>query len=115
MNKQKIIYWIPRILGILYVIFLGIFALDVFIPNQPISYYLINLFMHLIPNFILLIFILIAWKYERVGGFLFLMSFLVMSTLFWDKGFWWMQILLFSPLLVISLLFFMDFYIKKND
>jgi hypothetical protein len=44
------------------------FALDVF--NEPQWY--LALFMHLIPSFILIILTVIAWKNEKIGGFIFM-------------------------------------------
>lgn len=105
MRSKKIIYWLPRILSILYIGFLGLFALDVFIPNQTIGYYVVAFFMHLIPNFILAVFLVIAWKNEKVGALLFFAAFLILMVMFWSRSFIWTQFILFSPLLIISLLF----------
>lgn len=49
-------------------IFVGLFALDSF--DNPQWY--IALFMHLIPNYILTILTVIAWKHEKLGGYMFL-------------------------------------------
>lgn len=107
LNKlnPKFLYWSPRGLAILYILFLAIFALDVFIPNQTLSYYLVAFFMHLIPNFILLILLLISWKNEKLGSLLFLLSYVIL--LIWSRSLFGIQTLLFSPLLIISLLFFL--------
>jgi len=65
---KKIFYWLPRILTILFIIFISIFALDVFAePNWALA-----LFMHLIPSYFLITITIIAWKNEILGGFLFL-------------------------------------------
>lgn len=69
MNKLcTVLYIAPRGLGILYICFLGIFALDVFSHAKPIHEVLISLLMHLIPNIIFLIALIFAWRYERIGG-----------------------------------------------
>jgi hypothetical protein len=45
------IYWLPRVSAILFILFISVFALDVFTePNWALA-----LFMHLIPSFILII------------------------------------------------------------
>jgi hypothetical protein len=59
---------LPRILAILFTIFISLFALDVF--GEP--HWFIALFMHLIPSYILTILTIIAWKNEKIGGILFL-------------------------------------------
>ena len=71
MNKQKLIYWIPRILVIIFILFISLFSLDVFSEYSGLEVF-IALFMHLIPSFILIILLIIAWKWEKIGGILFL-------------------------------------------
>ncbi len=63
------LYWLPRIVSILFILFISAFALDVFSePNWPLA-----LFMHLIPSFFLIAITIVAWKNELLGGFLFLL------------------------------------------
>lgn len=75
---KKALYWAPRVLAILFNCFLGLFALDVF--EEPQWY--LALFMHLIPNFILAILTIVAWKQEKIGGILFILLGIVMSFFF---------------------------------
>ena len=69
---KKTLLWAPRVLGILFVLFLGLFALDIFDMQLDLWGTIVGLFMHLIPNIVLAIFIVLAWKREWVGavGFL---------------------------------------------
>lgn len=71
-KKNRILYWSPRILTILFILFISMFALDVFSEKYGILETIVALFMHLIPSLVLLIVLLIAWKYELVGGIVFL-------------------------------------------
>ncbi len=59
--KNKILYWTPRVLGILFAVFISIFALDVF-GEYGFPEVLVALFMHLIPTFLVVGVLLIAWK-----------------------------------------------------
>jgi len=68
LDKKRIFYCLPRILSFLYIAFISVFALDVFSEPQ----WLVGLFMHLIPSFILVGITTIAWKNEKLGGFLFI-------------------------------------------
>jgi hypothetical protein len=68
-NQLRILYWTPRVLGILQACFITLFALDVF--NEPFPAVLIALVMHLIPTMILVGILLIAWKWELIGGLLY--------------------------------------------
>jgi hypothetical protein len=67
-NSLMIIHWAPRILCILAILFIGLFALDVFDEKYTFWQTIFALFMHLIPNFILIILLIIAWKWELAGG-----------------------------------------------
>ncbi|MFA5386524.1 MAG: hypothetical protein WC297_02595 [Candidatus Paceibacterota bacterium] len=71
---KKVLYWLPRILSILFIAFISIFALDVFGEPQ----WFLALFMHLIPSFILVILTVIAWKHEQLGGLIFIVAGLLM-------------------------------------
>ncbi|MFA5050606.1 MAG: hypothetical protein WC499_00610 [Patescibacteria group bacterium] len=77
---NKIIYWLPRILSIGFVVFLSLFSLDVFSEYSGWRV-ILPLFMHLLPSFALLILIIVAWKHERLGGFIFLIIGLLMLIL----------------------------------
>ncbi len=65
------IYWTPRILSIIFILFISLFALDVFDGQYGFWGTALALFMHLIPSFILLIAVLFAWRYELVGAIIF--------------------------------------------
>ena len=70
---NRFIYWTPRILGIIFILFLMMFSLDVFEPGLTVWQIIIGLFMHNLPALILLIFLIISWKYEIVGGIVFIL------------------------------------------
>jgi hypothetical protein len=76
MPKQvgKFVYWAPRILSILFLLFLTIFSFDVFDENLGFWGTILGLFMHNIPVLILLVAVIIAWKYEIVGGIVFILA-----------------------------------------
>lgn len=68
---MKIIYWLPRILSIGFVLYLSLFALDVFSEYSGLDVVLPFL-IHLIPSFVLLVAVMIAWKHDLVGVVIFL-------------------------------------------
>ena len=70
MKKYSWLYWTPRILGIIFAVFISIFALDVF-GEYKFPEVLIALFMHLVPTYLVLGALLVAWKWEKIGGILF--------------------------------------------
>jgi len=72
--KKNFIYLAPRILSILYLLFLAMFSLDVFGNGYGFWGTILGLFMHNIPTLILLVVVLIAWKHELVGAITFTLA-----------------------------------------
>jgi len=71
---NRFIFWTPRILSILFIIFLGLLSLDIFEGNYWFWGTILGLFMHNIPAIILLIVLIISWKHEIVGGIAFVLG-----------------------------------------
>ena len=71
---SKFIYWTPRILLIIFILFLALFSLDVFEGNYGFWGTIVGLFMHNIPAMILLIVLIISWQHEIVGGIGFILA-----------------------------------------
>jgi hypothetical protein len=67
-TSSKILYWAPRILCILAILFVSMFASDAFSPQNTVWQNIISLFMHLLPALLLIVVLVIAWKWELVGG-----------------------------------------------
>ena len=63
--------WLPRVMAILMIAFISLFALDVFDSSKSTWQELIDFFIHLSPSFILLIILVFAWKRPLTGGILF--------------------------------------------
>jgi hypothetical protein len=99
----RLLLWTPRVLGILVALFVGIFALDVFGENRPLGETLVALFMHLVPSLVLLATVALAWRWEWVGGavFLSLAAFYTLTTL--DHPTWILAIA--GPLVVVGTLY----------
>ncbi len=74
-NKvSKFVFWTPRIASIIFIVFLALMSLDVFTEGASFREIIIGLFMHNIPVFILLAVLIISWKYEIVGGAVFILA-----------------------------------------
>jgi len=66
--STKVLHWTPRILCILAILFLSLFALDSFSSERTFWQNMAALMMHLIPSFVLVAVLIVAWKWEKVGG-----------------------------------------------
>ena len=73
-KNNKFIFWTPRILSIILVLFLTIFSLDVFGENLGFWQTILGLLIHNIPAILLAVIIWISWKYEIVGGVAFIIA-----------------------------------------
>jgi len=117
-NKKinKWLFWTPRVLTFLFVLFISLFALDIFGNGYTFWETVVGLFMHLIPSFLLIIFFIIAWRYELVGavgffglGLLYIGMILINSL----KGpFEWYMLsypfIIGGPAIIIGILFFLN-------
>ena len=103
MNK-KFLYWLPRILGMLFALFISIFALDSFGESIPFPEAVIGFLIHLAPTYIMIAILLIAWKWRVVGGTLFILA--GVSYIIWMHNPHWAAFLLISgPPILIGILF----------
>jgi len=112
-NKKEIIRWLPRILSIAFVLFLSLFAMDVF--GEYTGWELIlALLIHLLPSFALLGVVLISWKHELAGAVIFSAFgiFYVMAAGLSRPWTWYAFIS--GPAFVVAILFFISWLQKKN-
>ena len=70
-KTNKFIFWTPRILAILFILFLALFSLDVFENCNGFLECTLALFMHNLPSLILLVILIISWKHDLIGGIIF--------------------------------------------
>jgi hypothetical protein len=71
-KTTAVFHWIPRILCIVAILTVSMFALDSFGPGQTIWQQLDAFGMHLIPTLILTVILIVAWKWEFIGGIIFI-------------------------------------------
>ena len=69
--RPHIIRWLPRVLGILVCVFLGMLALDAFASGRPIGAAILDFAIHLAPVLILFTVVVVSWRRPLVGGVLF--------------------------------------------
>jgi len=67
-SRSKVLFWLPRVLTILFILFISMFALDVFSTGLGLLGTIIGLFMHLIPTIILTLILVIFWRKSAVLG-----------------------------------------------
>lgn len=120
----KIIHWTPRILCVIAILFISLFALDAFGHGSSFWKELGDFIIHLIPSFILTIFLIIAWKWELIGGIVFLIIGLVMTPIIYSHNYAMNQNVGMSlvviasitlPFIVVGALFIISHFMKKRQ
>jgi hypothetical protein len=69
--SKRALFWTPRALSIVFIAFLSIFALDVFGEHLGLWRTVLALTMHLIPSFVLIAALVLAWRWEWIGAALY--------------------------------------------
>jgi hypothetical protein len=67
----RALFWTPRALSIAFIAFLSLFALDVFDEHLGLWRTVLALTMHLIPSFVLIAVLVLAWRWEWIGAALY--------------------------------------------
>jgi hypothetical protein len=79
---KNILTWAPRILAIIFICFISLFALDSFSGEASFSEKIIGFFIHLVPSFMLVACLLVAWKNRIFGGLLFIVLAMIFTIYF---------------------------------
>jgi hypothetical protein len=120
---NKFIFWTPRILAILFILFLAMFSLDIFDGNYGFWGTIVGLFMHNIPSMLLLIVLIISWKHELVGAIVFILAGilyiarLLMTILMNPPPQWYMlswSLTIAGPAFLVGILFLIGWRQKKK-
>ena len=120
---RSFIHWTPRILCILAILFISIFALDAFDSDLPVTEQLLNFLIHMIPSFVLIGILILSWKWELIGGAIFVLIGLIMSPLVYQHNYNMNGSVIMSlgiiaiitvPFIIVGVLFLMDYRIKKK-
>lgn len=102
-EPTKILFWTPRVFGVLFCLFISLFALDVFGEEAGFGAVLLAFVIHLVPTYIVVIALVIAWKRELIGAIVF--ACLSIGFMFVSRGSGWV---IAAPLMLLSVLFFVD-------
>ena len=120
-KNNKFVFWTPRILSIILVLFLTIFSGDVFDENLGFWQTILGLLIHNIPSMLLAVIIWISWKYEIVGGVAFILAgiaHLIFSVARVDYEPWYISsafsLIIDVPAFLIGTLFLIGWFKKRK-
>lgn len=120
----QVLHWLPRILCIMAILFVSLFAADAFAPGLTIWQQLSDFLMHLIPSFILLACLIVAWKKELIGGIIFTLIGLGFSPFVFQHNYNMNHsvgmsigiiLMITFPFVIVGVLFIMSYIMKKKN
>jgi hypothetical protein len=123
MKTVALLHWAPRILGILAILFISMFSLDAFAPGLSLKEQILGWLIHMIPSWILIALLIIAWKWEKIGGIIFISLGLAFAPVLFSGNYMnnhsvWMSIVIAAtltlPIIITGLLFMFSFYTKQK-
>ncbi|MEE4312413.1 MAG: hypothetical protein V2J62_11160 [candidate division KSB1 bacterium] len=111
---KRTLFWTPRILCILFALFLSLFALDVFGEGHGFWESILGFLIHLIPVYLVIIVLAIAWRWEWVGAVLFtaLGLFYIVSTGL--RQHWAAYLTISGGLFLLGILFLLNWIYRKQ-
>lgn len=116
--------WIPRILCIIAILFIGMLSLDSFDPKLTLGQQLFGFLMHNIPTMLLILFLVVAWNFELIGGIIFMIVGLGFTPIVYNMNFhmnhsFWISLSVVSmvtfPFIVVGVLFALSHFLRKKN
>ncbi len=102
---KPLLFWTPRVLCLLFAVFMSLFALDVFGQGYGFWGTILALLIHLVPTGIVLVVLAVSWRWERVGAILFMALGIWYLLTSWGRLPWSACAVISGPLLLVGVLF----------
>ena len=106
---KRLVTWTPRILAILYIIFITIFSFDESVFTLP-------WFVHLMPTLLLTLMVILTWRKPLAAAIIFLILGFGFTLIFKTYTNWLIFLIISLPLILIGILFLLErLFLKKKD
>jgi hypothetical protein len=118
------VHWTPRLICILAILMISMLAADAFAPGLTIWQALAGFFIHLIPSIILTGLLIVAWKWELLGGLIFVLLGLGFTPFIFNHNFnmnhsvgmsMGIVLMVTFPFVVSGILFIVSHYLKRRN
>ena len=106
--------WVPRILMVLFIIFLTLFSFDVFEMEGSIWTKVGAFVMHSIPSIVLAALVAITWKTPLIVGIVDLVLAVAYTVFVWNQGHAQWALALALPLAVVGVLFVVSYVLERE-
>lgn len=112
-SLDRLSFWLPRLLSIVFALFLSLFAFDVFEEGLSLDQVLLAFTLHLFPAIAVVTILLLAWRWEWVGVVLYTAAAALYSNLVLPGHPSWAAVIA-GPLLLLALLFLFSWLSKQR-
>ena len=114
-SVKRFLFWTPRILCIAFAVFVSLLALDVFGEGYTFFETILAFLIHLIPTGIILIALVVSWRWEWMGAIAFTALGVLYIVIFWDREFSWsVYVIMSGPLFLLGVLFLVNWLCRKQ-
>ena len=111
---QRTLHWTPRVLCLVFAGFISLFALDVFDGQHGFWPTLGAFVVHLVPTWLVLGALALAWRWEWLGGVLFTGLGILYLVSAWGRFHWSAYAVISGPLFVLGALFLWS-WVERRD
>jgi len=111
---KRLLFWTPRVLCIAFALFISLFALDVFSEGYNFWKTVLALMIHLTPTVVIVAVLAVSWRWEWVGGILFILfgAFYIVEV--WGRFPWVTYLVISGPLFLIGVLFLINWFYREE-
>ena len=111
---KRALFWTPRVLCIIFAVFLSLFALDVFGEGHGFWETSLALLIHLVPVYLVVAALVIAWCWEWIGAILFVALALFYLLWFWGSFHWSAYLVISGFLFMLGVLFLLNWIFRAE-
>jgi hypothetical protein len=111
---KRAVFWTPRVICILFALFLVIFSFDVFEGNRGFWNIALGLLMHNLPTIGLFVTLYFAWRREWIGAVIFTGLGVLYIVWAWGRFDLSVYFLISGPLFLLGILFLLNWIYRAQ-
>jgi hypothetical protein len=113
-RRAQWLRWMPRILGLLFAVFISLFALDAFGTGDPLRQQVVGFLIHMVPTALVVGTVVVGWRWPLMGGVLCLGLGLLYVAIAWGSASWAAYAVIVGPIWITGVLFFVDGFLSNE-
>lgn len=113
-TSRKFLMWAPRVLLIVFALFLVIFSFDVFKEGKSATDIAIEFVIHNVPSMLLGLLVFAAWRREWIGALVCLLLGVAYIAWAWDRFPLPVYFIMAGPLFLIAAMYAVNWRFRKQ-